>query len=177
MTTEPLNPFIGPRWVIEDGKIGTGKTGRIEATEAECAAAAKALDLLECKKLGLAYNLKAMPVTGFRMRAEVSAEVVQACVVTTEPVASSVREEVDADLIPASTASRQEGEITFDPLTEITQETYADGRIDLGQYAFELLSTAIDPYPRKPGAEFVEPGAGDKAKLSPFAVLAKLKEK
>ncbi len=175
MTDTPIHPFVGPRWILEDGKLGGGKSGRIEATPDERAAIAKALELLECKSLVLSYNLKSMPPTGFRMRAEVTADVVQACVVTTEPVASTARDEVDLDLIPAATGQKEEVEVAFDPLSETITETYADGKIDLGQYAYELLSTAIDPYPRKPGAEFADPGEANKEKLSPFAALSKLR--
>ncbi len=177
MTAEPINPFSAPNWILDDGKLGKGKSGRIDASAAECAAAAKALDLLECRKLSLSYTLKAMPVAGFRMRAEVTAEVVQACVITTEPVVSTTREEVDVDLLPASVAPPVAGEVSFDPLNDSDCESYADGKIDLGQYAFELFSTSIDPYPRKPGSELAEPSADDRAKLSPFAVLGKLKGK
>jgi hypothetical protein len=175
LTTEPSHPFTGPRWILEDGKLSSGKSGRIDATPEECAAIAKALDLIDCRSLALTYNLKPMQPAGFRMRAEVTATVVQACVVTTEPVASTARDEVDLDLLPATPGRTTEEDVAFDPLSESVTETYADGKIDLGQYAFELLSTAIDPYPRKPGAEFADPGAADKAKLSPFAVLGKLK--
>ncbi len=176
MTDDKLHPFVGPRWWLDDNKIGGGKVGLIEATLDERAAVAKALDLLECRSVELRYNLKSMQPSGYRMRAEVTASVVQACVITAEPVAAVAREEVDLDLLPAKPGSSHEEDLSIDPLAETLSETYADGRIDLGQYAFELLSTAIDPYPRIPGAEFADPGAADKAKLSPFAALAKLRK-
>jgi hypothetical protein len=175
MTDTPIHPFTGSRWILDDSKGASAKTGRIEATADERAQIAKTLDLLDCTSLVLSYNLKPMQPSGFRMRAEVTAEVVQACVVTTEPVASTAREEVDLDLLPATTGREDDAEVSFDPLSESLTETYADGRIDLGQYAFELLSTAIDPYPRKAGAEFADPGEANTAKLSPFAVLGKLR--
>ena len=170
-----IHPFTGARWILEDNKLGGGKSGSIEATPDERAAIATALDLLDCRSLTLRYNLKAMQPKGFRMRVEVTADVVQACVITTEPVASVAREEVDLDLLPAKSGAAQADEFSIDPLAEAASETYADGRINLGQYAFELLSTAIDPYPRKPGAEFTDAGQTDKAKLSPFAALARLR--
>lgn len=176
MTHDPIHPFTGPRWILEDAKLRGGKAGRIEATPDERDAIAKLLDLLECRTLVLSYNLKPMQPSGFRMRAEVTADVVQACVITTEPVASVARDEVDLDLLPATPGASEDADVAFDPLSGAITETYADGRIDLGQYAFEVLSTAIDPYPRKPGAEFADPGEADKAKLSPFAALSKLRK-
>jgi len=45
--------------------------------------------------------------------------------------------------------------------------------------AAEFLALALDPYPRKPGVEFEspQPEAEPDEKASPFAALAKLKEK
>ena len=48
-----------------------------------------------------------------------------------------------------------------------------DGKIDLGQYAVEQLALSLDPFPRKPGAEFVQPE--EPAEISPFAALKALK--
>ena len=48
-----------------------------------------------------------------------------------------------------------------------------DGRIDLGQYAIEQLALTLDPFPRKPGAEFVQPP--EPVEISPFAVLKAFK--
>ena len=176
MSKDP-NPFKDSRWSLDDGKIGTGKQGRIEAFEAERVAAAAALDLIECRDLSFTYNLKAMSPSGFRLRAQLAADVVQACVITTEPVESSLREEIDVDLIPAAGAVADQVSGGFDPLAEITSESYSEGRIDLGQLAFELLATSLDPYPRKSGAEFAASEPTDKAALSPFAVLAPLRRK
>ena len=47
--------------------------------------------------------------------------------------------------------------------------------IDLGAIATEFLILAIDPYPRKPGAVFQSPSAGEPA-AHPFAALAALKK-
>ena len=48
-----------------------------------------------------------------------------------------------------------------------------DGKIDLGQYAVEQLVLSLDPFPRKPGAQFVQPE--EPAEISPFAALKALK--
>jgi hypothetical protein len=50
----------------------------------------------------------------------------------------------------------------------------ADGTADVGAIAAEFLLLGIDPYPRKPGAEF-SPPAEQGAGVSPFAALARLK--
>ena len=50
-----------------------------------------------------------------------------------------------------------------------------DGVVDLGAVATEFLLLGIDPYPRKPGAVFDAPPAGDPSS-HPFAALAALKK-
>ena len=47
--------------------------------------------------------------------------------------------------------------------------------VDLGAVATEFLLLGIDPYPRKPGAVFDAPPAGDPSS-HPFAALAALKK-
>jgi hypothetical protein len=51
-----------------------------------------------------------------------------------------------------------------------------DGKLDLGAIATEFLLLAIDPYPRKPGAEFA-PVKADDASAKPFAALEALKKR
>ena len=60
-------------------------------------------------------------------------------------------------------------------------DAIVNGAIDLGALAVEFLTLALDPYPRKPGAEFAaSDGAGladhgDQDSGNPFAALAKLR--
>ncbi|MCT6647115.1 DUF177 domain-containing protein, partial [Enterococcus faecalis] len=61
-------------------------------------------------------------------------------------------------------------EVTLD---EDDVDPIEDGKIDLGQYAVEQLALSLDPFPRKPGAEFVQPE--EPAEISPFAALKALK--
>ena len=49
-------------------------------------------------------------------------------------------------------------------------EPLVDGTVDLGAIATEFLILGIDPYPRKPGAVFEAPPAGD-GSAHPFAAL------
>ncbi|HEY1452267.1 MAG TPA: DUF177 domain-containing protein, partial [Roseiarcus sp.] len=51
-----------------------------------------------------------------------------------------------------------------------------DGKIDLGALTAEHFALGLDPYPRKPGAEFVAPDE-QAAPDSPFAALAKPAER
>jgi len=59
-------------------------------------------------------------------------------------------------------------------------EPIEHGLIDAGRIIFETLSASVDPYPRKPGAEFTAEELGDGAaatKTGPFAALKKLKDR
>ena len=55
-------------------------------------------------------------------------------------------------------------------------EPLQDGKVDLGALANEFLLLGIDPYPRKPGAEFAPPAAAE-AGEHPFAGLEALKKR
>jgi hypothetical protein len=51
-----------------------------------------------------------------------------------------------------------------------------DGKLDLGALRVDFLALGLDPYPRKPGVEFVEPASeAGTDRDSPFASLARLK--
>ena len=176
--TEPASPFNDRRWSIDAATVGSVKRGKIEATTAELAAVAKLLDLLACRSLSIDFELKPMAARdagSYRLLAQFKADVVQSCIVTLDPVASTTDERLNIELRPEGSAAGSEID-SGDLLNAADTDTYANGRIDFGQLAFELLSVSLDPYPRKPGAEFAEDINAGKAELSPFAALAKLRK-
>ena len=75
-------------------------------------------------------------------------------------------------LVEAKPEETDEIEVTLD---EDDADVIEDGKIDLGQYAVEQLVLSLDPFPRKPGAEFVQPE--EPTEISPFAALKALKPK
>ena len=117
------------------------------------------------------------------------ADVVQACVVTLQPVRTHIDEAIARRFVDqgppqspkddakakakakgqqAKTKSKakpkdefEETEGWVDPNAEI-YDSLVDGKIDLGEVAVEQLSLALDPYPRAPGATFAGV-AGEKA--------------
>jgi hypothetical protein len=172
---EDPNPLTGKRWTIEVAKVAGGRRDRIEATAEECAAAAKALELLSLGNLALSYQLRSAAGGRYRLEAELDADVVQACVVTLEPVPSHSHEATQLDL----RADKDADDIDLGPIDiESTVEpgSLEDGRIDLGRLAFDLLSISLDPYPRKPGVELDDSRASDAKPDSPFAKLARLRQ-
>jgi uncharacterized metal-binding protein YceD (DUF177 family) len=109
---------------------------------------------------------------GVAVRGEIKARAGQTCVVTLEPIESDVHETIDLVFAlkedgTEAGAPRRKGE---------PPEPLENGAVDLGMVATEFLILGIDPYPRKPGAEFARPETRDEGQ-HPFAALAALKKK
>jgi hypothetical protein len=176
MTGAIATIFAGRRWSLETASIGHGKSGRLEASVAECQSVGSVLGLLACSDLAFDYDIR--PATGqrFRLKARLSCNVVQASVVSLEPVPGRIAEEAESELVAEDTATLGLPEGETDILNAPVIETYAGGRIDLGQIAFELLSVSLDPYPRKDGEALTGDEGLDKSVPSPFAALAVLRK-
>ena len=155
---------------------GTGLDVRVEPTDAERAALAKALGLAAVDSLFATFRLAARAGGLIVVTGEVKAAIRPVCVVTLEPFALKVSEPVDLRFAdPENTrrrpARRQaaETESEDDP-----PDVIENGVIDLGKVTTEFLSLAIPPYPRAPGAAFA--GKEEAAATHPFAALKALKD-
>lgn len=137
--------------------------------------------------LALSAQIRVVPdlaVKGqFLLKGVIEAEVEQTCVVSLEPVRQRIKEEIDRQFAPAEmigeSAQLEEDEAEWlDPDAAEPPDPLVNGGIDVGGVVAETLALALDPYPRKPGAELPEkyrPAAETSSKVSPFAALAKLK--
>jgi uncharacterized metal-binding protein YceD (DUF177 family) len=155
----------------EISRLTEGRTEMtIAATPAECVMLARRFSLLALDRLEAALRLEWVAGRLLRLEATLSAEVVQECVVTLEPVRSQVEDRFVLLYGPAAEASNvmlREDEEVLEPIV--------DGRIDLGEAVAQQLSLAIDPFPRAAGAAApVAPGEGI---ASPFAALATWRKK
>jgi Large ribosomal RNA subunit accumulation protein YceD len=105
----------------------------------------------------------------------VHGEFTQTCVVSLEPFPGTVDEVVDMRF--ATQAEEESGRragretLTISLADEDDPDPVIDGKIDLGALTAEIFALGLDPYPRKPGAEFVAP-AEPAPPDSPFAALA-----
>lgn len=154
----------------------TGHREMIEASAKERAALARANDLVSVARFSA--ELVAMPWgdDGVRLSGRVTAEVVQSCVVTLDPVPARLDEPFDATFVPEGSPlvrDPTEGEILIDAEAEDAPETFAPPMLDAGAVVAEFFTLGLDPYPRAPDAE-LPPGASDE-RVSPFAALAALK--
>ncbi|RVT90695.1 DUF177 domain-containing protein [Rhodovarius crocodyli] len=164
MMEEPIE-FSRPLRVA--GVPRAGHRLALSATAPERAALAARLGLLALHDFSADLALSPDSLGGVEVRGSLSAEVEQACVVTMEPVRQSVREEFAFRII----AEGQEPSESPDAEDEV--ETVA-GHAELGEVLAQLLSLALDPYPRKEGAE-LPPEASD-PEASPFGALLQLRQ-
>ncbi len=129
------------------------------------------------------YRLKPLCRGRFLLNGTLRADVTQLCVATLEPVDDRIREAVSVEFWPENQIEADDmrepaiGDEIAAVLAVDPPEPIIGGRIDLGAFAAEILSAAINPYPRKPDTEFVwhDPKAPDPATSGPFAALAKLR--
>lgn len=148
----------------------------------EAGAIAGFLGLEALRRLRFRGELAPSGAEGWRIEAHLSAEVVQSCVVTLEPVVQRIEEAVARDYVPEAD-HRPTAEIELDPDAEDDPEPFG-AVIDPGLLALESLALVLDPYPRAPGVPPAEyraapPGISPltEGDLKPFAKLAVLKEK
>ena len=113
-----------------------------------------------------------------------AADVVQACVVTLEPVPAHLEGDFERTfrLAPVAHGARRGRKPSAAPapsaidLDEDAPEILESSIIDIAAPLLEELSLSLDPYPRKAGVEFAPPQeAPAEAPDNPFAVLGKLK--
>ncbi|HET7333752.1 MAG TPA: hypothetical protein VFI93_01445 [Rhizomicrobium sp.] len=120
--------------------------------------------------------------THFGYEAELTADVTQSCVVTLEPVQTHIERAIHRDLyLPPRVRRSSRVEIPetliISPDDEEGPEEIASPRYDLAVPLLEEFSLALPPYPRAKGIVFEPPKDSADVKQSPFAVLAKLKDK
>lgn len=150
-----------------------GRTVVVEATPAERAALARRFGLPAIGSLRAEVALMPEPGGAVRAAGRLRAAVVQACVVSLEPVEQVVDVALDLRFLPDPEGSWEPGEDPDGP-DEIGCE---DEVIELGEAVAEQLALALDPYPRHPDAVLPDageavPDPGAPAGPAPFAALS-----
>ena len=182
------NDTIRPEFsvVVDLEELPDGETAfDLAADAAERAALAKRFGLISLDRFEAQLAVEWVERDKvLALRGRISADVVQSCVVTLEPVPNTVSEAID--LLFARDAA------TIDELVDPDEAEPLEGdSLDIGEIAAEELSLSLDPYPRAPhidpSALNLGPGASLKTeeeaaqdrtgKNSPFAVLESLKSK
>lgn len=148
---------------------------RIVLDAAERRAVAQALGLERLDRLEAHVRLSAWH-DGLRMEADWRADVTQICGVSLDPFDSALEGDFAVDVVPAGSLHAPETsdvEIVLDLEADDPPDVVEGDAVDVGAYVIEHLALEIDPFPRKPGAEFQPPEAEPES--SPFAVLRAIK--
>lgn len=152
-------------------EIGAGVTRRIQPDEALRRQIARNLDLISLDTFDAELHV-APAREGWLLSGRLQAEAVQACGITLDPLPVSIDERFSVNLVEGAPIANDEGEVEVS-VDDDAPDVIENGKIDLGQYAMEQLVLSLDPFPRKPGAEFVQPP--EPVEISPFAVLKSFK--
>ncbi|MDO9433354.1 MAG: DUF177 domain-containing protein [Pseudomonadota bacterium] len=140
-------------------------------------------------QLAKELNLEALPaltckltvrpwLDGAEILGRYSARVVQICGVSLDPFEQDLDGEIALQVVPRGSPHaliESEGsEISLDLDAPDPPDVLEGEEIDLAHYLVEQLALDLDPFPRKPGAEFeYKPAVTEE---SPFAVLKRLKD-
>lgn len=121
-------------------------------------------------------DLQKISPTRFKLNASLEADIVQACVVTLEPLRAHITRSFMRDLLLAQAPQHAVKEIELTPVDDDGREEIDSLRYDLAVPVLEEFALAIDPYPRAPGVEFEPPADEADSPEHPFAALKSLKK-
>jgi uncharacterized metal-binding protein YceD (DUF177 family) len=154
----------------------------IEVNRAERDAIAALLGLRALDRLNFTFRLHPRGQTCLALQGTLAAAVTQTCVVSLEPVESTLDVPVEVEFWPvpmiddlAASPDEAASHGTLD-----WPEPIEGGKIDLGPVIYETLATALDPYPKREGVSFEwteapSTGAEPEQAESPFGALKRLK--
>ena len=173
--TEPIFDAI----VRIDKLPASGRSINVDADEAERAAIAEAMQIISVERF--VATLSIVPLRGgLRAQGHLDARVTQASVVSFEPVAETVSEDIDRVFLPAQKDNHAPGpgaEVFIDLENDDFPDHIDGPEVDLSALMLETLALALDPYPRLPGESLDSLGTSAKdPELGPFAGLARLKD-
>lgn len=149
---------------------GRTVTLEVEADEAERAALARRFAIPGVESLTARLEARQLITGDILVEGTVSADVVQECVVTLEPVPAHLETTLSQRFTHRPVSEDEEDE------NEDPPEPVVDDAIEVGEIIVQNVSLALDPYPRAPGVAFE--GMDDEAgqPTGPFAALARLRQ-
>ncbi len=149
--------------VVEIGDIGpTGLALEIRAAPEERRRLASRFGLEALNELAASARLSRLEEAGpgmsgpatVRLEVTFTADMVQSCVVTLEPVTTQVSEHFQVEFAPMTEGEVDaEVEVIVDVDAEDPPEPMLDGRIDAGEMVAQHLAMLVEPYPRAARAE------------------------
>lgn len=155
----------------------------IKPSQSERAAIAEWLGIEGIDALTALVQLTHKGQDRYLYEASFEAEIVQACVITLDPVRSHISGSFRRifRLLPKSAARRRKAVVEPPVVLDLfggdedEPELLESPVVDLAAALLEELTLALDPYPKSPGASFEATPLAAVPVESPFAVLEKLK--
>ncbi len=143
-----------------------GVTILVQASPAELPAVAARLGVPAVQSLRCEFRLRRIGGI-IEAHGELVASLTQQCVISLDDFDSTVRDQFTVHFVPAGTEDE-------DPEPDAPDQIPFEGSmVDLGEAAVEQLALALDPYPRRPGAEM--PAEASEPLQGAFAALASLR--
>jgi uncharacterized metal-binding protein YceD (DUF177 family) len=135
-------------------RIGVeGRIKHLVASPAERDALARRFGIESVDRLEAEVTLRREAGGRISARGRLSADVIQACVVSLEPVPQRVEEPVDLRFVPAADAALAEAATAEEtPQAPDVVPMEPGGTFDLGEALAQQLALALEPYPRAEGA-------------------------
>jgi uncharacterized metal-binding protein YceD (DUF177 family) len=151
----PIDQELGSLSIpISAQEIGSaGRELSFSADEGERADLAERFGLQKVLELKVQGKLTKRGNGDVLFRGDLKAKVVQTCVVTLDPVENMLDEPVRLRFVSEERIAETAREVVVDPGEEEEIEPVAGEVMDLGPAVAEQFGVALDPYPRKPGAE------------------------
>jgi len=175
-------PFTAPYDLAGLAVRGAAREVNLTPSKPERAATAAWLGIEGIERLQATVTLSRESDDRYTYATNFDAEVVQACVITLEPVTSHISGEFKRVFrVRPKTSNRrrkapEEPAAAFELSADENEPEVLDSPIlDLAGPVIEELSLALDPYPKAPGATFESPAEEADSTESPFAVLKELK--
>lgn len=144
---------------------------RLEPSAAQRKAIAKQLGLVSLEALSAEVYLASW-LDGASISGLLRARVVQTCSATADDFETPVDARFALKVLPANSqnAPQEEfGDLGADPDGDDPPDVLESETIDVSGYVVEHLALELDPFPRKPGAVFVQPP--EPTEISPFSAL------
>jgi uncharacterized metal-binding protein YceD (DUF177 family) len=171
--------------IIDVDRMGAnGAALDIAASDSERAALAKRFGFLGLPAFSARVTIDRRPGQRVVVEGRLRGKIVQACILTLDPVTQELDETFRIIFKQDLTEERdpESGEALV-PAQADAPEPLSGNMLDVGEIVAEQLSLAADPYPRRPGAklEDVMPkprrGGRPEPRRHPFAGLAALRDK
>lgn len=179
-TDAPILTIEFSRPISIDDIGPAGISVELDADPEERGRLAERFELLDLRSLTACLTVTRAS-SGFPIRVvgRLRADATQCCVVSLDPFDAAVESEIEVDFVPTSEMSAAQDFAVDD----VDPPEPLDGdRIDLGELVAQHVAIALDPYPRKEGAEALawekrEKSKEDSVSENPFAVLEALHKK